>query len=440
MCDYDGMMSRTETFEAYRTHPCIDRDAGSDCSFGSGFRQPVKVVIETVDKCHNGGDAMSTTVDGTSSNSRSTSVEEQAATMNNQERKIWAEWDKRESNLAVETNGEANTKAMKSNKSMHVYRQASAHKKLLDYSQRARRELSSPSKGSAEISEADPGVQHSGVSRSVSESSDSNLMREQSTSTSSSSASNSGPESSQDEELDRYASRRSRHASASGHSGGSGGTAEVAKKNSLEQVSIDSETKSILNVYETDLDRPLMSPGTAAVSNNQRKILEKVISSLCQEGLEVLKLSRDNKWQLRHITVSKEVFVLHAPAFQSERTICPEALLWLKRFNPRNQNYSAQSIDNQGHGGILLKDLRKVQASSRSETSVQLPKKYQSKFKDSVVVRLECSSETTGQSRSIHFCCRQTNEAHFLCTGLRVMVDVIERESKVQLKDRLSMA
>lgn len=70
----------------------------------------------------------------------------------------------------------------------------------------------------------------------------------------------------------------------------------------------------------------------------------------------------------------------------------------------------------------MLSHLVKVTATGRAESAVQLPKKHQDKFKDSVIVVLEYS--LAGSVRSMAVRCKTTADAHFLCTGLRVCMDI----------------
>ena len=102
------------------------------------------------------------------------------------------------------------------------------------------------------------------------------------------------------------------------------------------------------------------------------------------------------------------------------------ALLWLKRFNPKSKEYSVSLIDKQGRGGVLVPQLVRVAAKGRSEP-IQLPKKYQEKYGESVTVEIEY--RLNGANRLMTLRCQSTDEAHFLCTGLRVCMDVVKRES-----------
>lgn len=171
---------------------------------------------------------------------------------------------------------------------------------------------------------------------------------------------------------------------------------------------------------------------TTPLSLNQRRILEKFSSTLKKKGMEVLKLNRDKKWQARFLTVSKEVTWLNAEESSKRsgnRGQVPLGMLWLKRFSA-GKEYSIDAIDNQGRGGQLFSQLKKVSASGRAAPEYPLSRKHLQKFKDSVLVNVECRSHE-GRPKVLTFRCKTTEEAHFLCTGLRVVLDVLKRETEV---------
>jgi hypothetical protein len=55
-----------------------------------------------------------------------------------------------------------------------------------------------------------------------------------------------------------------------------------------------------------------------------------------------------------------------------------------------------------------------------------LTKKQQGKFKESVAISVDYTQN--GEKKSVVLLCRTTDAAHFLCTGLRVVIDVLKRE------------
>lgn len=175
---------------------------------------------------------------------------------------------------------------------------------------------------------------------------------------------------------------------------------------------------------------PAVTPNSAKFSVSQRRILEKFSSTLKHQGMEVLKLNRDKKWQARYLVVSKEVLWLNAAevnGHSGDRGQCPLGLLWTKRFNAAKE-YSITAIDRQGRGGVLLDQLVKVSATARSDLGHALSKKQQEKFKESVAISVDYTQN--GSKKVVVLLCRTTDAAHFLCTGLRVVIDVLKREKE----------
>jgi hypothetical protein len=199
----------------------------------------------------------------------------------------------------------------------------------------------------------------------------------------------------------------------------------------------DYESDSMPDKSKLAIDTGVTNPITvetpptlpSALSLNQRRILKNFCTILKKQGIEVLKQNRDSKWQVRYLTVSKELHVMTQTSLsenEGEPCECPIALLWVKRFVSRSV-YSAFLIDKQGRGGVMLSHLVKVSATGRAEAAVQLPKKYHDKYKDSVIVVLEYN--LAGSIRSMAVRCKTTADAHFLCTGMRVCMDVCKRNS-----------
>jgi len=171
---------------------------------------------------------------------------------------------------------------------------------------------------------------------------------------------------------------------------------------------------------------------TNVLSQNQRRILEKFTSSLKWKGIEVLKLSRDFRWQFRHLTVSSETrLIKFGQKAKSDHYSVPLGILWQKRFNPKGKESSVLCIDNQGHGGMVIEDLRSVAASIKADSKHPIPRKFAYQFSDSVSVAITYS---LGKStRFLILRCQTTEEAHFICTGLRVLIDVLRREKAYKL-------
>ncbi|KAL3922202.1 MAG: hypothetical protein SGILL_002329, partial [Bacillariaceae sp.] len=148
------------------------------------------------------------------------------------------------------------------------------------------------------------------------------------------------------------------------------------------------------------------SAGPILLSFSQRSLMDKFSKQLTAVGVEVLKLNRRSQWQVRFFTVSKEQIALSAHEAISktgELARCPKALLWLKKYNPKNGGYGITNIDKDGHGGMLLVDLLEIEVSDGKVDMVQhpLPKKLADKFKNSVLLTLKY--KMNGSLRSIEF-------------------------------------
>jgi len=173
------------------------------------------------------------------------------------------------------------------------------------------------------------------------------------------------------------------------------------------------------------------------LSFSQRSLMEKFSKQLTSVGVQVLKLNTRKQWQTRYFTVSTEQIALSAHEAISktgEIAQCPKALLWLKKFNPKNGGYGIINIDKNGHGGMLLVDLIDIQVSDRKDDMLgnPIPKKLLDAFENSVLVTLKYKMK--GILRSIEFRCRDNDEAQFLCTCMRVIRDLLRRERSLRQK------
>jgi hypothetical protein len=206
------------------------------------------------------------------------------------------------------------------------------------------------------------------------------------------------------------------------------GNSEQGRESTTEENSTSTDDAESVGRSEAPANESDLSPQSSKFSVSQRRILEKFSSTLKQHGLEVLKLNRDKKWQTRYLVVSKEVLWLNADdvnCHSGDRGQCPIGMLWTKRFSV-GKEYSITSIDRHGRGGVLLDQLVKVSATARSGLGHPLTKKQQGKFKESVAISVDYTQN--GEKKSVVLLCRTTDAAHFLCTGLRVVIDVLKRE------------
>jgi len=191
------------------------------------------------------------------------------------------------------------------------------------------------------------------------------------------------------------------------------------------------------NVKNTSTTMMTPTAGPILLSFSQRSLMEKFSKQLTAVGVQVLKLNTRKQWQTRFFTVSTEQIALSAHEAISktgEIAQCPKALLWLKKFSPKNGGYGIINIDKNGHGGMLLVDLVDIQVSDRKDDMVgnPIPKKLMDKFENSVLVTLMYKMK--GILRSIEFRCRDNDEAQFLCTCMRVIRDLLRRERSLRQK------
>lgn len=162
----------------------------------------------------------------------------------------------------------------------------------------------------------------------------------------------------------------------------------------------------------------------SAISNKQRLVLERFSTMLRNERVEVLKLNRHEKWQLRYLTVSKEVSWIRGDENPSDVGQCPQALLWFKTPHTKHGG-----VGSQGRGGFKFTQLLRIDRDTREEPAVHIPKKLKAKFPDYVGVKITYAYE--GGSRDLVFCLRDTAEARAFCTAMEIIREVVQREEKV---------
>ena len=168
----------------------------------------------------------------------------------------------------------------------------------------------------------------------------------------------------------------------------------------------------------------------------QRQILEKFCIRLKNQGMDVLKMNRDKKWQDRVLTVSKEVTYLSQgknTIFSGDRGHCPQGLLWAKKFNTKTREHSVADIDKTGKGGMLLSNLQG--ASLGNVTDYPLSKKQlQGEFKDSVVVVLHTAEDGyPGNLRDVVLRCKSMDDATFICSGCKAIADTLQRDAEAKI-------
>lgn len=163
----------------------------------------------------------------------------------------------------------------------------------------------------------------------------------------------------------------------------------------------------------TDLTAPGVNAKSVAF---QKQVLEKFCLRIQRTPIEVLKLNRDEKWQTRYLTVSKEGSWLKKGAKQ-EACFCPLGLLWVKKFN-KSKEHSVLTIDKQGRGGLLLANLVRVQVTDSQQGTNKLTKVQLQKYNDSCIVTLH------GKSTFVTFRAER-DDADAIMVGCNAIIDVL---------------
>lgn len=148
---------------------------------------------------------------------------------------------------------------------------------------------------------------------------------------------------------------------------------------------------------------PVLSPRGAELRCEAMKLL---LTRLGEEGMEVLKLNRERKWQPRFLTITKEVawFKKSDDIRYNKIDCCPQGLLWVKKFNGHSSEHSIESIGKNGKGGIMFSAIKSVSVTTDHFGLSKKQKK--SKFKDSFTFVLRADFD--GAKRDILFrCCNK---------------------------------
>lgn len=157
------------------------------------------------------------------------------------------------------------------------------------------------------------------------------------------------------------------------------------------------------------------------LSSEQRTVLENFSTQLKKEGVEVLKLGRRNRWQVRYLTVSREV-----TSFESDDDVgqCPKALLWPKQRNP--PNCSVASIKDNGRGGVRFDHLKQVRAVESNEYyDRHVPRKLKETFPTFAGIVLDYWYE--GGERQLHFCFKSKLEAQAFSAAVTIIKEATNR-------------
>lgn len=159
----------------------------------------------------------------------------------------------------------------------------------------------------------------------------------------------------------------------------------------------------------------LISPRSAKI---WRETLEKMSLRLKQEGVEVLKLNREKRWQPRFLTITKEEIELGGTSILAENVSLPKGLLWVKKLD-HNKTYSVTNIGKQGKGGVLCSQIESV---SITKDKFSLSKKQsKGKFKDSFTLVLHLDID--GTKRDVFFRCITKEDVCTLSAGFQSVIE-----------------
>ena len=197
---------------------------------------------------------------------------------------------------------------------------------------------------------------------------------------------------------------------------------------SILKVKATYSTKTATSQSETTRSKKSSSEAVSSkFSSDQRTVLVDFSHRLKNNGVEVLKLNRKNRWQKRFLTVSKEETFL-TPDEVGTIGQCPRALLWLKSFNEENQTYS--NLRDEGRGGLAFPRLNIIEPGSGLPAGIKIPWRWRRRCKDYGLARVNYSFE--GGSRTVLFCFPRKDDASNFCTAVRVIRAVVKREEEVQ--------
>ena len=163
------------------------------------------------------------------------------------------------------------------------------------------------------------------------------------------------------------------------------------------------------------------------------EIIHKFSFKLKNNGMEILKLNRDKKWQPRTLTLSKEESFLSDGVnkdMTGDRFSYPKALLWVKKFS-KGSGYSVTTIDRQGKGGTLLSHLLGASKSEGAGVPALSKKLKQGKFKNSVRVIIN-GMEGGGGSKSVVMQCMNEKDAELLIDGVNAVVQLLHTNKSVK--------
>jgi hypothetical protein len=167
---------------------------------------------------------------------------------------------------------------------------------------------------------------------------------------------------------------------------------------------------------------------TPALSFEQRAMLGRFATILKNDGVEVLKLGRNNNWQHRWLTVSKEVMWISAQDIDGDISQAPKALLWIKSFVTRD--YGLSNIRSGGRGGFHFLEMRKLEATPfGAESRAPIPQQFRQKFPAYVGMNIEYTYGCD-KTRSLSLCFKSKADAIAFQQAMSIIREVITREPR----------
>lgn len=168
--------------------------------------------------------------------------------------------------------------------------------------------------------------------------------------------------------------------------------------------------------------------GNAQMFTKLHKItLKQFCVRMKNQAIHVLKLNRENKWQTRFLTISKEGEWLrddHSEFTNRQSFFLPMGILWEKKFTLRQNGYSITNISTNGNGGILLSQISKVQKEN-SCLKISLSKE-QDKFVGSSIIRIYREGRSSGV---ITIRCTKSDTAYII-SGFNSIIDTLRNKKQ----------
>ena len=189
------------------------------------------------------------------------------------------------------------------------------------------------------------------------------------------------------------------------------------------------QVQSILSAKteDTDVLSTEEKSTTTGITYVQEDVLQKFSTMLRNDKVEVLKLNRHGKWQLRYIAVSREVSWLQNSKTPStpRSSQCPQALLWYKGHNTKNNGLAG--LRNDGRGGFLFSQLQKVERDPNVNPPAPIPKKLKAKFGSYAGVKIQYVCDEG--DRDLIFCFQDPSDAKAFCTAVDIIHQVVLRSA-----------